>query len=352
MEANFTKPFQWILDDRYRILFHILFWCVIYVDELFSLIGLTEPMGVSPWLTFWSIVIDMILVYTTLYFFIPKLLFKGKTIAFLLSTLSLLLLCCAATVYVNEFSFLSPYLECLECEPYTKRELASIYLQTCVYTGTVLSSAIGIKIFKDFTRNQQTVNELRSSSLEHELAYLKEQINPHFLFNALNNIYVQTRKRPEEAPESILLLSDLLRYQLYDSAQKKVRLDGEIEYLKNYLKLDKLRKSEGGNVSFTVNGYPNGHLVSPFIFLPFVENALKHGSIGEDSFLKIQFDITETEIKFTVVNSKLAVALQEDQGGIGLPNVQRRLDLLYPDRHEITVNETAKTYETVLKIII
>jgi sensor histidine kinase YesM len=350
MQANFTKPFYWILDGRYRILFHILFWMVIYVDELFSLIGLTEPIGVSFLLPLITILIDLILVYTTLYAFIPKFLFKGKTVAFFLSTFGLLLLCCVATVYVSEFSILS--FQCSDCEPYTKRELASIYLQTCVYTGTVLTSAIGIKMFKEFARNQQIVNELRSSNLEHELAYLKEQINPHFLFNALNNIYVQTRKRPEEAPESILLLSDLLRYQLYDSAQKKVRLDGEIEYLKNYLKLDKLRKSEGGNVTFTVNGYPNGHLVAPFIFLPFVENALKHGSIGENSFLKVQFDITETDIKFTLVNSKLATPHQDEQGGIGLSNVQRRLELLYPERHKITVNETAKTYGTVLDIMI
>jgi len=352
MEANFTKPFQWILDDRYRVLFHILFWVIIYVDELFSLVGLTEPMGVSWLVPFSSIAIDMVLVYTTLYVFIPKFLFKGKTIAFFLSTLGLLLLCCVTTIYMVEFSSFSLSTECLECEPYTKRELASIYLSSCVYTGTVLASAIGIKIFKDFTRNEQIVNELRSSSLEHELAYLKEQINPHFLFNALNNIYVQTRKRPEEAPESILLLSDLLRYQLYDSAQKKVRLDGEIEYLKNYLKLDKLRKSDDGNVTFTVNGQPNGHLVAPFMFLPFVENALKHGSIGEDSFLKIQFDITETDIKFAVVNSKLSIPHQDEQGGIGLPNVKRRLDLLYPDKHKITVNETAKTYGTILNIVI
>jgi len=350
MENNFTKPFQWILDDRYRVLFHILFWMVIYIDELFSLIGLTEPIGRSIFALLIFLLIDVLLIYVTLYVFIPKLLFKGKTRLFFFSTLGLLLLCCVATVYMGEFSTLLEH--CNDCEPYTKRELASIYVQTCVYTGTVLASAMGIKIFKEFTRNQQTVNELRSSSLEHELAYLKEQINPHFLFNALNNIYVQTRKHPAEAPESILLLSDLLRYQLYDSAQKKVRLDGEIEYLKNYLKLDKLRKSEDGNVSFIVNGYPNGHLVSPFIFLPFVENALKHGSIGEDSFLKIQFDITETDIKFTVVNSKLAVPHQDEQGGIGLPNVKRRLDLLYPDKHKITVNETAKTYGTVLNIVI
>lgn len=351
MQANFTKTFQWILDGRYRILFHILFWAVIYVDELFSFIGITEPMNSSLTLLGLTFLLDLILIYITLYVFIPKLFFKGKTWAFLLSTVGLLLVCCAGTIYVVDFS---PFVDqCMECEPYTKRELVSIFMQTCVFTGTVLSSAVGIKIFKEFTRNQQIVSELRSSSLEHELAYLKEQINPHFLFNALNNIYVQTRKRPEEAPESILLLSDLLRYQLYDSAQKKVRLDGEIEYLKNYLKLDKLRKSEDGNVTFTVNGYPNGHLIAPFMFLPFVENALKHGSIGnEDSFLKIQFDITETEIQFTVANSKLAIPHQDEQGGIGLPNVKRRLDLLYKDKHNVTVNETSTTYETILNLVI
>lgn len=350
MQTNFTKPFQWILDGRYRVVFHILFWAVIYVDELFSFIGITEPLTSSLSMLGLTVLIDLILVYTTLYVFIPKLFFQGKTKAFIFSTLGLLLLCCVATVYIVD---LSPYAdECYECEPFTKQELASVFIQTCVLTGTILTSAMGIKIFKEFTRNQQTVSELRSSSLEHELAYLKEQINPHFLFNALNNIYVQTRKRPEEAPESILLLSDLLRYQLYDSAQKKVRLDGEIEYLKNYLKLDKLRKSEDGNVTFTVNGYPNGHLVAPFMFLPFVENALKHGSIGENSFLKIQFDISETEIQFIVGNSKLAIPHQAEQGGIGLPNVKRRLDLLYPEKHEVVVNETSTTYETVLNLVI
>ena len=215
---------------------------------------------------------------------------------------------------------------------------------------TLLGTAIAVKIFKIFLQNQSKINELEKSGLQTELAYLKDQINPHSLFNALNNIYVQSRKRPEEASESILLLSDLLRYQLYDCAKEKVYLKGEIEYLKNYIKLDSMRKNNA-RIQFEVNGEPNRKMVAPFIFLPFIENAVKHGAnLDNESTIKIELNIKGDQIDFFVENDVPKQKSNIPQGGIGLTNVRRRLELLYPARHQLDIKEQGGKFQVRLTL--
>jgi len=170
------------------------------------------------------------------------------------------------------------------------------------------------------------------------------------LFNSLNNIFVQAKKTAPDASESILLLSDLLRYQLYDCTKEKVYLKGEIEYLKNYLRLDKLRKSET-EIQFNVMGSADGKLVAPFIFIPFLENAVKHGRTGEDkNFIHINMNISEEGMEFKVKNSKSDGIKQELQGGIGLSNVKRRLELLYPEKHQLDIIDNKSTYQVSLNL--
>ncbi|MEL6867316.1 MAG: histidine kinase, partial [Bacteroidota bacterium] len=226
----------------------------------------------------------------------------------------------------------------------------TILVQDFVHTTLVLGMAVGIHIARRFLRNQAKIQQLETTSLKTELAFLKHQINPHFLFNSLNNIYVQNRKAPGDASESILLLSDLLRYQLYDCAKDKVYLKTEIEYLKNYLKLDKIRKSNA-KLEFNVNGEANGMLVAPFLFIPFVENAVKHGmGLDNESFIRINFDIQPKRIKFSITNSKPTKPYPNVKGGIGLVNVRRRLKLLYPDRHHLKITSGKETYRVEMSL--
>lgn len=341
-QYSYTKAFEWILNKKYRIGFHVLFWIVMYLDEFLALIGITEPFE-SDQIKYIivGILLDMAMVYLNLYVFIPFLLLKNKVWQYILLTvLSVLIISYNSQI-------LGP--PCYECDE-LGFSLTDFIISAFIPTMTLLGTAIAVKIFKLFLQNQQQVTDLKRYGLETELAYLKDQINPHSLFNALNNIYVQSRKRPEEASESILLLSDLLRYQLYDCAKEKVYLKGEVDYLKNYLKLDKLRKNKA-KITFDVTGDVNRKMVAPFIFLPFIENAVKHGaSLDNESFISIQLNSTENSIHFIIENSIPTQKNNIPKGGIGLANVKRRLELLYPNKHQLEITDEGQLFKVDLHL--
>lgn len=332
------KPFQWLFDKRYRWAFHVVFWLVMYFDEILSFVGITEPFE-DIRIPFLSILIDMAMVYFNLYILIPWLFLKNQTTLYFIFT--------AIIVMCNAILMASIY-----CDPQLYDcDFTTTLISSTTATVALLGTAVGFKIFKSYIQNQEKVNELKNQNLETELEVLKDQINPHFLFNALNGIHVQSRKRPEEVPESILLLSDLLRYQLYDCAQEKVMLKNEIDYLHNYLELEKTRRNDA-KIDFHIDGHPNGHRVAPFLFIPFVENAIKHGSsMNNDDFINIYLKIEENKIHFLVENSKPENPIQHIGGGIGLPNVKRRLELLYPDAHELNITDEKEKYKIQLTLM-
>lgn len=341
-----TKPIKWILNPKLRIFWHLLFWIIMYLDEFLSIFGITEAYDTN----FTNIIIlsfflDVALVYLNFYILIPHFLLKNKFWRYIGITLISILF----VNYVN-ISTGIPFEEW--CENCTwQARFSDFILGTFIPTLTLLGTAIGVKLFKLLLQNQGRLREMETDKLQTELAYLKDQVNPHFLFNALNNIYVQSRKRPAEASESILLLSDLLRYQLYDCAKEKVYLSNEIDYLKNYLKLDKMRKSKA-EIDFQIKGHPNGKMVAPFLFLPFIENAVKHGlSIDNESFMRITFDISDNNIHFVIENSKPQNPTQYLAGGIGLNNVKRRLKLLYPKKHDLKITDENNVYKVDLMLV-
>ncbi|MDD4150139.1 MAG: histidine kinase, partial [Bacteroidales bacterium] len=213
--------------------------------------------------------------------------------------------------------------------------------------------AIGIKIFIINQQNQFQIHKLEQAKTISELDFLKTQMNPHFLFNILNNIYIQTRIEPKKSSEMILKLSDLLRYQLYECSQDKVMLKAEVEYLRNYVELQKMRIAKV-DIKFEQNGSFKGLMVYPFMFIPFLENAFKHGisSKNVDNFIHIFVEIVEKYVIFAVKNSKndTKPSLGKKQGGIGLINIERRLELLYKDNYELTVEDREEYYYVKLKI--
>ncbi len=341
MARNFTKPFQWILDNRYRWVFHVLFWIVMYLDEFLSLFGITDafPSLLEPAI---GLAADMLMVYINIYILIPLFLLKNRITLYSFFTL----LTIVSNNAVNHFIFFDT--ECIECST-----VSYLIIALFIPTLTLLGTAVGINIFKRFLINTKRINDLQTSNLESELNFLKHQINPHFLFNALNNIYVLTRKRPKEAPESILLLSDLLRYQLYDCGNEMVPLNNEIEYLNNYLKLNKIRIGMT-DLTLEITGQSGGRIVAPFIFLPFIENAFKHGINEENSgstgsYIQVKFDITAEKINFHISNTTQNKQLHA-VGGIGLSNVKRRLNLIYPNKHVLNIEEKSNVFSVDLSI--
>ena len=344
MQADAT-PLKWILDPKLRYLWHILFWVTMYLDEFLSIFGITEALEPAfQWYMIGSLFLDMLLVYLNFYVLIPQFLQKNKFWLYTILTLASVIVVNIVNIYTDPF-----FKELLE-EYTVKDHISNFILQTFLPTLTLLGTAIAVKLFKMLLQKELQLQQVENEKLQTELTFLKDQVNPHFLFNALNNIYVQSRKRPKEASESILLLSDLLRYQLYDCAKDRVYLTSEIDYLKNYLELDKMRRSKA-EINFKIHGSAASKLVQPFLFSPFIENAVKHGmSMENESTINIIFDITDTQIHFQIENSKPTMPVQHESGGIGLGNVKRRLNLLYPDKHSLKIKEEQNFYRVDLKL--
>ena len=340
-----ATPLKWILEPKLRYLWHILFWAIMYLDEFLAIFGITEGYESSiKWYIVGSLCLDMLLVYLNFYVLIPQFFQKNKFWQYIILTLLSVFLVNLVNSYTDPF-----YEEMLE-EFTLKDHISEFIIATFLPTLTLLGTAIAVKLFKMLLQKELQLQQVENEKLQTELTFLKDQVNPHFLFNALNNIYVQSRKRPKEASESILLLSDLLRYQLYDCAKDKVYLTKEIDYLKNYLELDKMRRSKAA-INFKIHGSAAGKLVQPFLFSPFIENAVKHGmSLENESTINILFDISDTQIHFQIENSKPNTPVQHETGGIGLGNVKRRLNLLYPDKHSLNIKEEQNFYRVDLKL--
>jgi len=187
---------------------------------------------------------------------------------------------------------------------------------------------------------------------EQELTYLKEQVNPHFLFNSLNSIYSLARQQSLETPDLVMQLSELMRYQLESSKKDSVLLKEELEFIENYLLLEEKRLSKRCTVEFLIDGDLLELRIAPMLLIPFVENAIKHGaqSTNEQSTIDISMAIKNNTLYFCVVNSKPSLVVASKRKGLGLENVKRRLSLLYPNSHLLKIEDKEKTYQLDLSI--
>lgn len=213
------------------------------------------------------------------------------------------------------------------------------------------------KFTADAISNQRRMDQLEKQTLETELENLKSQINPHFLFNALNTIYGMARRTDIETADAVMKLSDILRHNLYDCNEDRIPLEKEIEFLKHYIEFAKLRIYDKTKIQMEVNT-ANTHpqKIAPLLLIPFVENAIKHG-IGKHSgsgWVQISISVTGGELHFVCSNSNYNKRLQlndmSSYGGIGFKNAKRRLELLYPDAHELLMTDDAEVYKIDLKI--
>lgn len=218
----------------------------------------------------------------------------------------------------------------------------------------VIAILAGFKFAWDASLKQKEVEELRTSVKESELQFLKSQINPHFLFNNLNNMYSHAIEQSPKTPSIILELSSVLRYMLYDCKEDFVALNKEIEHLKNFTQLNELQIEDRGKVTFATEQIPNGYLIAPLILTVFIENAFKHStaSQSEDIFIDISIKINrDGQLDFECKNSYQADTNTEKlSNGIGLQNVKKRLQLLYPDAHKLSIQDTKNNYFVHLKM--
>jgi LytS/YehU family sensor histidine kinase len=212
---------------------------------------------------------------------------------------------------------------------------------------------IAVKLLFDYFTSQQRLSEMAKEKAEAELNFLKSQINPHFLFNSLNAVYFLIDKQNLRAREALHTFSDMLRYQLYEMNGEKTPVEKEIGYLKDYVYLQKLRKEENYKVEFDCQPEVKDFPIEPLLLIPFVENAFKHISHFPDkpNFVKLSLEKNNGHFHFQVENSKeLIDKTTEQPGGIGLNNVKRRLELLYPGRHQVAIIDAGEKFTVDLKL--
>ncbi len=210
--------------------------------------------------------------------------------------------------------------------------------------GLIVVSTSIYALFREWAKQNQQINELITSTVEAELQQLKNQINPHFLFNTINNANIKAENDPEQAFNIISKLRGLLSYQLADSRQDQVLLKDDILFLSGYLELEKTRR---GRFSYSlINDERALNLqVYPLLFIPFVENAVKHSwTTRSDSFVNISFQIENGYLKFHCENTKPSTPIQHKSGGLGLKNIKRRLELLYNNKYILNIHESAEKY--------
>jgi len=221
------------------------------------------------------------------------------------------------------------------------------------YSISFTLMAVLIKFMIDWFRTQKQKSELMARNKTSELALLRSQINPHFLFNTLNNLYSLVYKKSDEAPSMVMKLSDIMRYMLYDSNSEKVSLEKEIEYIGSFIELNELRLQEGQFVSFDVEGDIQSRVIPPMLLVPFVENAFKHGRKKYKlPGITIRLEVTGNRLDFDIRNylHGSATINKDQQGGIGLGNVRKRLDMIYPGTYTLDIDQTHEEYHVHLTI--
>ena len=278
---------------------------------------------------------QVLFTYTMLYWLIPTYLLTQQYGVYLVLTGVTLL--AGGVLYWEStyYLYLTPFApdRLAEEDPTSLgRIVLSAFYLLC--TSSIL---IGFFMTRYAFRQQQLNQQLVIANQVVELKSLKDQINPHFLFNTLNNLYGLTRQNPDKAGEVVLRLSGLMQYMLYEGNLTTVPLQKEITYLENYLALERIRYGPELHLSFQISGPVGQVLIAPLLLLPFVENAFKHGLSRQlgDAWLQIQLAVTPDELTFKVENSKPESPDTPSDTGIGLPNVAKRLDLLYPSRHRL-----------------
>lgn len=328
---------------------HFMVW--VFLITLFTFVataGFEASKGVYILFVTLSI-LNLTIFYSNLYFLIPLTLDKRKFFIWMLGCLAIIVSFLAIkygfTFYMYKLSglkMISKEKEMFFSEP------EKVLFSNFITNGFFIFLSTVYKFTVDWFFNEREKSELEKQSLTAELAFLKSQINPHFLFNSLNNIYSLAYQKSEATPDAILKLSEIMRYMLYESNDNRVSLEKEIVYLKSFIELQKLRFKGKAYVDLEVEGQVSELNIVPLILISFVENAFKHGlATDEKNPIHINIAVFENNLLFTIKNRK-NTQNKDMTGGIGMTNVKRRLDLTYPGNYKLTIENREHDYYSEL----
>ncbi|MFB9058206.1 sensor histidine kinase [Mariniflexile ostreae] len=335
---------------RKNTIHHILFWLIYFGLNTFRWGRYFDDYAYSFNSNVVEFSIHIILVYFNLYFLLPRLI-PNKYLIYIFTLLTVVLaMTFVRIIFTYEFITTDVFKE-------AERPGISVFdfnYVLAAYIGQlyVIGFTTAIKITIDYVKNLQKTKDLENQSLENELSMLKSQLQPHFFFNTLNNLYSLTLEKSNKAPETVIKLSELMSYVIYQGSKKEVPLHDEIKYIQNYIDLVLLRFGNRVNVLFSITGVMENHYISPLLLLPFIENSFKHGTDCNLDKLSLYVDIQifKNKLIFKTRNKKTNNYIDSNAKGIGLKNTKRRLGLLFGDDYNLIINNTPHNYTVTLKI--
>src|SRR5215204_6359755 len=340
---------DFIFSSRYRVWRHIIYWSfhISIWSAFWAVAGVPIPYERQLlYMTVWTPVF-ILFGYPLIYGAIPYLLLKGKVLQFFL----VMLAWGAVGLYFDEAGrsyIMIPLQEAIGLDrPIPRGPIATCYL--CMTTSAAIPMVI--KFFKLLTIKQRAWIQAKQEQITTELQLLKAQVHPHFLFNTLNNIYSFSLERSPKTPALILKLSSLLSYMLSDCKTEKVRMEKEIEIMKNYIDLERERYGNKIEIAWNVEGEIKDKLIAPLLLLPFLENAFKHGTSEqiEKSCLRVDISVKQEVLRCKITNSKNEYVPYSEKG-IGIANVKKRLELIYPGNYELSLNDEGRFFVVALLV--
>jgi two-component system, LytTR family, sensor kinase len=336
------------------VLIHILFWIGVWFFYIYFFSYNSNDRNYIIWFSTLTLPVTMGLTYFMVYYLIPKYLLTKKYWKFALHSFYSIVISSNIIVPLifGSFIFISDYK--LSHMPAMSKNIVFVLIMVYLIVGLVSFVNLLNYNFKTLSRNKELQTKILETQLqlkEQELHYLKMQIHPHFLFNTLNTIYGFALKQSKHTPEIILKLSNLLDYILYHINKPKVPLKEEVLHIKEYIELEKIRFQDTLKVIFSANEIDENIEVAPMLLIPFIENAFKHGNLIE-GFLRIEVnvEVIDNKMEFEVRNTIIPQKGSNENGGIGLENIKKRLDLHYKDSYKLTNRNKDNWYSINLTI--
>jgi hypothetical protein len=334
------------------ILVHLLFWFYIINQGLFPLYtGQLDEELLASNQYFKDVAVKMILnliSFYLVYFSFPALLKIRHRITAIFTCLMLIAMITAFRAPVEYY-----FWKLFGCFPGKDMEFKTAYVWNNLRLVVIIGIyAILIRFMLNWFESQKLRTELVNQQQASELALMRSQVNPHFLFNTLNNIYSLVYRKSDEAPGAVMKLSSIMRYMLYDSASQKVALDKEVEYLRSYIELQNMRTKSPDFVTLQIDGNTEGQTIAPMLLISFVENAFKHSNKNQRPGILVHLYASKGKLNFEVINYLRAStpAIEEPSDGIGLATIRRRLELIYPGKHKLLVSREKETFRINLEI--
>lgn len=346
----FTK--QVILKKIAQVLLHIIFWCGVLLFFTYFFGFENNDDSYILYFSLFLMPITIATTYVSIYKLIPDYLIKKKY--FLFGLYSVYTLIVSGYLLLVSVFFGLGYLSDFEYSNMSQLSKNLFFVMIAVYLVVIIVSAF--KLLKLNLKHTEKAKKLETKILEtqlklkeQELNYLKMQIHPHFLFNTLNTMYGFALKKADETPEMILKLSNLLDYLLYQVDKPFVLLTDEINHIKDYIELEKLRFNQTLDISFETECIPENFQIAPMLLLPFIENSFKHGSLQNGVLtININLSCSKDDINFYIGNTQSKSV--KTNKGIGLHNIKKRLDLLYKNNYTLHIDDTNNLFKVHLKL--